>query len=767
MENMTKKRSDSRNAKASHEDDRTRCRPHNNMDKAYITREGQRVPVGVKETDSLEAFLIRTYKALGLSSESTLALELSPKIDGVSVNGTIVDDMLTDPQTRGDENQSVAVMGLNGLEVACNFKAEEEFGIQYEAFVTEEDRIAASDYLGLEKPYVSCRHAAAGIIHRLSTMEDDGLLKFISLYPIATANLDGTYAERMDYIQNFGIIPDDMPKRKVVEGNMHQLLEYTETYYRDLGSNRDELSFMIDGMVVTVYDDDFQNIIGRDGRTNKFQLAVKFDPATAKSQVDWVDLDCGRKGYRTIQVHLKYPVFLDGVRYDHVPVPSVPIFDDLNLRYDSYVTIHRVGDVIPSITVDFPVKHTKIRLPMECPKCGKKLTIRDGKLFCEDPRCEGNAADVIDSRMCQKEVDAVQSCGEPAHEVELQSALKPEELAYLTGLSAEECRGLMEKNHMDGDEALEAIDIFMQSLNDHVAVPVEVAACMERAGIYTKMAGRLGAYNTMRGGVKGYGGFVFEDLHAADAASRGVNIQVLGDNGIADFVVRDAAGKEVLMQAKAGYRPHQIDWSRYKGQTIVVDKGNIALANEARAAGLNVEESAVFKRQADVVARAQQWESKLTGAKTAPLTGAAASAHYAGLASAKLAARVGVSMKLGENIYDVVSGEKPFADAAADVVSDGVVLVGGAYVGGAALTLAGTAASAAAGTAIGTAVTGTVSAAAATVGGTAVGGAVLAGAGTVLTGAAAAVTAVASAPLLPVAGVCAAAGFVYKWLKDK
>ena len=109
---------------------------HNNMDKAYITRESQPVPVGVKETDSLEAFLIRTYKALGLSSESTLALELSPKIDGVSVNGTIVDDMLTDPQTRGDEDQSVAVMGLNGLEVAHNFKAEEEFGVQYEAFVT-------------------------------------------------------------------------------------------------------------------------------------------------------------------------------------------------------------------------------------------------------------------------------------------------------------------------------------------------------------------------------------------------------------------------------------------------------------------------------------------------------------------------------------------------------------------------------------------------------------------------------------------------------
>lgn len=355
--------------------------------------------------------------------------------------------------------------------------------------------------------------------------------------------------------------------------------------------------------------------------------------------------------------------------------------------------------------------------------------------------------------------------------VEMNSDLTAKELSYVTGLSESQCKRFMAVNHMSGDQALEAIDIFMQSLNDHVTAPVEIVSCMRNAGIYSEMAHRLNEYNVMRGGVKGYGGFVFEELHAADAAVNGADITVLGNNGIADFMVKDASGKTVYVQAKAGYNtPHQIDWSKYKNQTIVVDKGNTALANEARAAGLNVQESAVFKKQADVVARAQQWESNITGNTTAPITGTMTGAHYAGVASAKLAARVGVSMKLGESIYDVLSGDKEFSEAAADVVVDGAVLVGGAYLGTAALTAAGTAATAAAtafaGTAAGAAVTGAVTSAAAAVGSTAVGGAVLAGVGTAATAAASAAATIAAAPLLPVVGIGAAIGFLGRLIFD-
>lgn len=356
--------------------------------------------------------------------------------------------------------------------------------------------------------------------------------------------------------------------------------------------------------------------------------------------------------------------------------------------------------------------------------------------------------------------------------VEMESELTSVELAYLTGLTEEKCRRFMSVNNMGGDEALEAIDIFMQSLNDGIAVPVEIAGCMRNARIYSEMANRLGAYNTMRGGVKGYGGFVFEELHAADKAVKGDAITVLGDNGTADFIVRDASGHETLYQAKAGYKTGTPDWSKHNSEleTIVVDRGNTELARKARDAGFRVEESAVFKKHADVVARAQQWESKITGKSNAPITATVTGAHTAGLASAKLAARVGVSMKLGENIYDVISGNKDFEDAAAEVVVDGAIMVGGAYIGTAALTAAGTAAGAAAtafaGTAAGAAVTGAVSTAAAAVGSTAVGGVAIAGATTVATTVASAASAVAAAPLAPILLGGAAIGFIGKWISD-
>ena len=410
-----------------------------------------------------------------------------------------------------------------------------------------------------------------------------------------------------------------------------------------------------------------------------------------------------------------------------------------------------------------------------CQKCGF-ITCMNFAMEVAMEKVNISACPYMPSEICEeieKASKTEESCNERV-KIEMESNMTAKELSYLIGLSEEKCRRFMSVNHMNGDEALEAIDIFMEALNYDVTVPVEIAECMRNAGIYSEMANRLGAYNTMRGGVKGYCGFVFEEMHAADAAAKGCDISVLGNNGLEDFMIKTSSGDIVYAQAKAGYcyngKKSGIDWSRYEGQTIIVDKGNTALANEARSAGLKVQESAVFKKECDVVARAQQWESRVTGKKTAPVVGTVTSAHNAGLASAKFAARVGVSMKLGENIYDMFSGDKDFAEAAADVVVDGAVMIGGAYLGTAAFTAAGTVATTAAtalgATAAGTAITGAVTTAAAAIGSTAAGAAVATGATAVATTAASAVATIAVAPLAPIIAGGAAIGFIGKWIRD-
>lgn len=367
----------------------------NNVDKAYIIRADDKVPDGVKESDSVEAFLKRVYKNLDLAKSEEIELEISPKLDGVSVNGTIKDSMLINPQTRGDESESILIKGLNGIDV-CDAEMgpteddDKVFGIQYECFVTDEDRIKASEYLKLDNPYVSCRHAAAGITHRLATMEDDDLLQYLSFYPIATEGLEGTYVERMKYIQAFGIVPKDMAPRKVIKGNFDELLDKIVKQYNRLNDIRPELSYPVDGMVITVCDDDYQTRLGRNGRTNRFQIAMKFDPASATAIVDHLDLEAGDKGYRTIQVYFKEDAIIDGVRYDHVPVLSASLFDDLELCENSEVKVHRVGDVIPSITKVSDGNGVKLKKPATCPFCGNTLTISAKKLYCENTECSAN-----------------------------------------------------------------------------------------------------------------------------------------------------------------------------------------------------------------------------------------------------------------------------------------------------------------------------------------------------------------------------------------
>jgi len=370
---------------------------HNNMDKSYALRSGDSVPDGVKEDTRVEDWLLKSFKTLGISTETEVELELSPKIDGVSINGTIKGEGFYDPQTRGDENESVPVPGLNALavgdkDVECSVP---EFGIQYELFVTDKDRVAAGEYLKLTKPYVSNRHAASGILNRLATKPDDELLSFISLYPIEAVGMEEIYSERMDVLQQYAIVPDDMIDRETIKGNVKDLLKQIEKKFAKLGKKRENLSYSIDGMVITFVDPDYQNTLGRSKRTNNYQLALKFDPANAKAEVSDIHLDSGKKGFRTVQVDLKHPVFLDGVRYDHVPVLSARLYEDLGLREGTVVNVHRVGDVIPSITVIENGNGRKLSLPEKCPDCGGKLVIKNKKLYCGYGNCKGNLSGKI------------------------------------------------------------------------------------------------------------------------------------------------------------------------------------------------------------------------------------------------------------------------------------------------------------------------------------------------------------------------------------
>lgn len=188
----------------------------------------------------------------------------------------------------------------------------------------------------------------------------------------------------------------------------------------------------------------------------------------------------------------------------------------------------------------------------------------------------------------------------------------------------------------------------------------------------------LSGLNTLRGGSKGFKGFVGESLEAAESSARGRATIVLNDNGIADLKHLKTNGKAAFQQVKIGYKPGQIDFARYKGQTVVIDKGNPhfrALKAEAAKSGVKVVEGHVTEQEARFWADAMQLETKVTGKANAAVVPkfyqsakTAAAAHRAGVSAAKSGAAAGAGFSLGKNIVQVVKGNKTVSEAAGDVI---------------------------------------------------------------------------------------------------
>lgn len=282
---------------------------------------------------------------------------------------------------------------------------------------------------------------------------------------------------------------------------------------------------------------------------------------------------------------------------------------------------------------------------------------------------------------------------------------------------------------------------------------IGTTAGVKSAESYSQMAKGLNSLNTGRGGEKGLKGFAFEEMHAADVRVKGHSCNVVNNNGAADLIVDG-----MPVQLKMGYHNNQPKW-RAGYEKVVVDKGNMQLAQKAGKAGYAVEESAVSNAEAKAVADAMRLESTITKSTTAPITGTMSSAHFAGKTAAGVTAKVFVPLQAGANLYDVVAGNKEIEDAVADTVVDGAVAVGTTYLGTAALTAAGTAVSAAgaaaAETAVGAAAITAATSASAALAGTAVGGAAAAAVGTAGT----AIAAVAAAPVLPAVAIATGIGF--------
>lgn len=262
----------------------------------------------------------------------------------------------------------------------------------------------------------------------------------------------------------------------------------------------------------------------------------------------------------------------------------------------------------------------------------------------------------------------------------------------------------------------------------------------QRMAAYDTLCENLSQLNTMRGGVKGFKGFVGEHMQAANETAIGRATRVVNDNGAIDLIFEGKNGHAYPQQLKIGYKPGQIDFQKYKGQTVIVDKGNPHLRElqaEGASCGVKVVEGTVTEAEAKWWADAMQLETKVTGNKTSYIVpklqqtmNNLSAMHEAGKQVGKSGAMYGAGFSIGKNIVGMMRGDVSVGEAVGNVAVDTAISYGTGYATGAvgsaiARTAAGravgsaigSATSAISGTAVGGAVTGAVGTATATIGG--------------------------------------------------
>ena len=304
------------------------------------------------------------------------------------------------------------------------------------------------------------------------------------------------------------------------------------------------------------------------------------------------------------------------------------------------------------------------------------------------------------------------------------------------GLNPDMCSQILNKTRDLEPQRRQAIISAINVLSD--SRPFVNAA--QRMAAYDKLCSELSQLNTMRGGVKGFKGFVGEHMQATNATAAGRVTRVVDNNGLIDLIFTGKNGRNYPQQLKIGYKPGQIDFTKYKGQTVIVDKGNPYLRElqaEGARHGIKVIEGTVTEAEAKWWADAMQLETKITGNKTSVFVPEVQNAvnnlsamHAAGKQVGKSGAMYGAGFSIGKNIVGMMRGKVGAGEAIGNVAIDTTVSYGVGYATGAvgsavartaagrvAASAIGSATAAIEGTAIGGAVTGAVGSATAAVGG--------------------------------------------------
>ena len=333
--------------------------------------------------EELDSFDVRVRKEL---DDVTYICEL--KIDGLSISLTYEQGIFVAGATRGDgsigENITENLKRVKDIPLSLSEKI--DITVRGECYMPRAsfDQVNQSRQENGEPEFANPRNAAAGTLRQLDTgvVAKRNLATF--LYQEASPSTRDSQEKVLKHLEQLGFVVN---QRRLLAYSMDEVWAFIQ----EIGQERDQLPYDIDGVVIKVNDLAGQEQLGFTVKAPKWAVAYKFPAEEKEAKLLSVDWTVGRTGVVTPTANLT-PVQLAGTTVSRATLHNVDYIAEKDIRKDDTVIVYKAGDIIPAVlrvVESKRVSEEKLDIPTNCPSCESKLLHFEDEvaLRCINPRC--------------------------------------------------------------------------------------------------------------------------------------------------------------------------------------------------------------------------------------------------------------------------------------------------------------------------------------------------------------------------------------------
>lgn len=313
---------------------------------------------------------------------------VEPKIDGLSVSLEYHDGQLTVGSTRGD--------GFVGENVTENLRTVRSIPVSIDSTlpmleVRGEVYMPRSVFLKLvkeqedndEQPFKNPRNAAAGSLRQKNPKI--AAKRKLDIFVFNVQQVEGkeltAHKQSLDYLKELGF--KTVPDYRLVSTSDEIIARIGE-----IGENRFDLPYDIDGVVIKVDDFRQREMLGATAKVPKWAVAYKFPPEEKNTKLLDIELNVGRTGAVT-PVAIFEPVFLAGTQVSRATLHNQDLIIEKNINIGDIIKVRKAGDIIPEV-LGAVEKNSDgaFTLPDECPVCKTKLIRSEEEAAVRCPNVE-------------------------------------------------------------------------------------------------------------------------------------------------------------------------------------------------------------------------------------------------------------------------------------------------------------------------------------------------------------------------------------------